>query len=109
MVMRPAMRRFTCAIKAFNSSVVCWGHDEWGDATPPEDLGAVLADTVGGHHTCAIKNSTRTVVCWGRDNYGQASPPEHLVWPSLFSSLFSSFWVMCAFGRVFGPRSICTT
>ena len=63
----------TCALRA-DGSTVCWGKDEYGQASPPEGERFVSASS-GGDHTCALR-ADGSAVCWGKDEYGQASPPE---------------------------------
>ena len=61
----------TCGITT-DGSVRCWGHNRFGQATPP--AGTFTAVSAGGGHTCAIATDS-TVTCWGHDNVGQATPP----------------------------------
>lgn len=69
-----------CAIQAGSGSVVCWGDDFLGKATPPSSvngtLGTATAISTGGGHGCAIQASSDAVVCWGFDRDGQATAPE---------------------------------
>src|SRR3954447_9088077 len=44
----------TCAIKP-DATPVCWGNDQFGQATIPAGIGTVTAIDVGADHTCAIK------------------------------------------------------
>ena len=72
----------TCARRARDRSLLCWGqnaHGELGDgttegrATPTvvADLHAVLSVSAGGHTTCARKPN-RYVLCWGEVHEGSA-------------------------------------
>jgi alpha-tubulin suppressor-like RCC1 family protein len=67
----------TCAVKA-DSTVACWGGNDYGQATPPPDLGPVQSLAANCHHNCAVK-ADATVACWGDDDRGQATPPEGLL------------------------------
>ncbi|MCY4666147.1 MAG: S-layer homology domain-containing protein, partial [Acidimicrobiaceae bacterium] len=62
----------TCATRA-DATVVCWGDNTFGQATPPE--GAFKAVEAGAIHTCAI-TTEGTVACWGDNSLGQADPPD---------------------------------
>ena len=59
-------------------TVVGWGDDAAGQATPPAGLSDVIAIAAGGEeHSLALK-SDGTVVGWGDDGEGQATPPAGL-------------------------------
>ncbi len=58
-------------------TVVAWGDDYYGQASPPAGLSGVTAIAAGGYHSLALK-SDGTVVAWGDDYFGQASPPAGL-------------------------------
>ena len=58
-------------------TVVAWGDDYYGQASPPAGLSGVTAIAAGGYHSLALK-SDGTVVAWGYDDFGQASPPAGL-------------------------------
>ena len=64
----------TCAVQA-DGTLACFGDDDDGQCSPPEDLGSVMAVAVGFDHTCVVK-ADGTLVCFGRDNYGQCAPPR---------------------------------
>jgi hypothetical protein len=69
-------------------SVVGWGTDGYGQATPPDAVNGVSGTATdiaaGGRHNCAIQAGTGNVVCWGSNHYpayrggwvGQATPPD---------------------------------
>ena len=66
----------TCGVKS-DGSVVCWGNDEYGEATPP--AGSFVSVSAGGSHTCGVR-SDGSVACWGSnywnsDYSGQSTPP----------------------------------
>ncbi len=61
-------------------SVVGWGYDATGQATPPAAVNGVSGTATdiaaGNWYSCAIQAGTGNVVCWGDDHYGQATPPD---------------------------------
>ena len=86
----------TCAIRASDSVIECWGNNEvfqntaiyeeedgtltgegeWvytGQATPPE--GSYTAVSAGGWYTCAIRESGE-IACWGSNQFGYTDAPE---------------------------------
>jgi hypothetical protein len=68
----------TCAVQASDSTVLCWGDDDYGETDVPAALGAVTQVSAGVQHTCAIQASDSTVLCWGLDNYAQTDVPAGL-------------------------------
>jgi hypothetical protein len=60
-----------------DGTVVGWGYNDEGEATPPEGLSNVVAIAAGGYHSLALK-SDGTVVGWGYNDEGEATPPEGL-------------------------------
>ena len=44
----------TCAVKT-DGTVVCWGDNEYGEATVPSGLTSVAQVSTGAYHTCALK------------------------------------------------------
>ena len=62
----------TCGIQIDNT-VVCWGQNRLGQATPPD--GTFLQVSAGLKHTCGIQTD-KTVTCWGDNKEGQAAPPS---------------------------------
>jgi len=67
----------SCAIQAGTGAAVCWGWDDWGQSTPPDNAtGPAIDISAGGYHSCAIQVGTANVVCWGSDEYGQITPPD---------------------------------
>ena len=61
----------TCGLLA-NRRVACWGHNGFGQLTPP--AGAFAQVAAGTAHTCGVR-SDGTVACWGFNDDGQAMPP----------------------------------
>jgi hypothetical protein len=66
-----------CAIRWSDGSLLCWGNNKYGQATPPE--GAFTTVAAGGLYTCGIRGFTPgeitgRAVCWGRNRYGEATP-----------------------------------
>ena len=55
--------RHGCAIR-LDQTIVCWGDDSAGQASPPNGQYTDLA--AGKFHTCAITD-TSAIVCWGSD------------------------------------------
>ena len=58
-----------------DGSIVAWGRDDYGQATPPagNDFVAIAAGGVMYSHSLALK-SDGSIVCWGRNNHGQVTP-----------------------------------
>ena len=54
----------TCALDEFGT-VVCWGDDTWGQATPPSD-GPYDAIDAGGYWSVGVLARKERAVCWGR-------------------------------------------
>ena len=83
-------REHTCGIRRNDSAVVCWGSDEYGQASPPEGERFAGSEeyppklsgpdrqlqsiSSGARHVCGIDNDG-TAWCWGDDGYGRSSPP----------------------------------
>ncbi|RKZ49790.1 MAG: hypothetical protein DRR16_11345 [Candidatus Parabeggiatoa sp. nov. 3] len=63
----------TCGIRANDNTVVCWGHNGDGQASPPE--GTFSQISTGIYYTCGVKTDN-TVACWGWNEMGQAQPPN---------------------------------
>ncbi len=61
------------AQSAFAGSLVGWGDNRYGQATPPAGAD-FIAIAAGGYHGLALKQDG-SIVGWGRNDDGQASPP----------------------------------
>ena len=68
---------FFACVHLDDGSVRCAGSNDFGEATPPDDLGPVAQIGVGDTHGCALTISGE-VRCWGWDGGGQSSPPGDL-------------------------------
>ena len=55
-------------------SPVCWGIDDYGQASPPEGE-RFIALSSGERHVCALR-ADGTPVCWGDPAQGRTAPPE---------------------------------
>jgi hypothetical protein len=62
----------SCAIK-IDGTIVCWGLNNEGQATPPS--GTFSSVSAGGLHSCAVRIDG-TVACWGKNFDGQSTPPS---------------------------------
>ena len=62
----------TCGVLV-DSSVACWGRDEYGESTPPS--GEFSSVSAGYDHTCGVLLDG-SVACWGNDEVDQSSPPS---------------------------------
>lgn len=71
-----AGRAHLCGLRE-DGSVVCWGDDAVGQASPPAGLRAQMI-SAGNQHSCALDLDGQ-VVCWGSDSSGQIGVNSHLV------------------------------
>jgi parallel beta-helix repeat protein len=60
-----------------NGTVVGWGDNGFGQASPPSNLSNVVAIAAGDLHSAALC-SNGTVVAWGDDTFGQTNVPMGL-------------------------------
>ena len=67
-----AGRYHTCALRD-EGSVVCWGKDEFGQATAPAQRFASVSTTLD--HNCGVKDDG-SVECWGKNIGGSTRPPQ---------------------------------
>ena len=56
-----------------SGSAYCWGLDDYGQATPPQDVVFASLST-GSLHTCGL-TPDGSPVCWGRNENGESEPP----------------------------------
>ena len=63
---------YSCALRD-DGNAVCWGRNNYGQATPPENE-RFMSISSGPEHTCGLKDDG-SAVCWGNNSEGQASPP----------------------------------
>lgn len=59
----------TCAIKASDSTVVCWGRDT-GLQVTNVPAGAFATVNAGFAHVCGLRPD-QTITCWGSNSFGQ--------------------------------------
>ena len=55
----------TCAIRAGDSGIACWGNNQFGESDAPS--GSYSAVSAADIHNCAIKKSDSELQCWGVD------------------------------------------
>ncbi|MEI9864728.1 MAG: right-handed parallel beta-helix repeat-containing protein [Limisphaerales bacterium] len=60
-----------------NGTVVAWGDNSFGQASPPANLTNVIAIAAGNLHSAALI-SNGTVVVWGDNTFGQTNVPPSL-------------------------------
>ena len=60
-----------------DGTVVAWGNNSYGEATPPAGLTGVIAVAAGDNHSLALK-SDGTVVAWGSNSQNQTTVPTGL-------------------------------
>ena len=78
----------SCALRE-DGTAICWGNDEHGKASPPEDE-TFTAVSSGRDHTCGLREDGAPV-CWGSDELGQTSPPGS----ETFTLISSGGWHAC--------------
>ena len=80
----------TCAIRKGDGRLVCWGDDEFGQASPPDGerfIGPepdpepvaipevpLVTMSLGDEHACGLDNE-QNAWCWGSNAYGRSTPP----------------------------------
>ncbi len=72
-----AGRDFGCSIAASDSSIACWGLDDFGQASPPDVTGAVSVHC-GLRHAYAVL-ADRSIVGWGANDAQQLEAPPDLL------------------------------
>ena len=80
----------------------CWaiGKNEYGQATPPSNLSAIISVASGNLHTCAVK-PTGDVLCWGFDALNRTDPPADL---GPVTSLTAGWHHTCSLNATGGMR-----
>mgnify|MGYP001562875635 CR=1 FL=1 len=71
-----AGHKHTCALKA-DATVLCWGQNLFGQATPPIGIGPIVQVSAGSSFNCALE-AGGTVACWGANQNGQTVVPVGL-------------------------------
>ncbi|HUI07585.1 MAG TPA: hypothetical protein VL486_11350 [Verrucomicrobiae bacterium] len=71
----PRLYRVQVQVPSCALSVVGWGDNNYGKATPPPGLTNAVTVSAGSDFSLALK-SDGTVVGWGSGNYGQTNPPR---------------------------------
>jgi len=71
-----------------DGSIVGWGYNYSGQATPPAG-NDFLAISAGGYHSLALK-SDGSIVGWGYNYYGQATPPAGNDFIAISAGLYHS-------------------
>ena len=73
-----------------DGSAVCWGDDEWGQASPPEGE-RFAAVSAGYSHTCGLRTDG-SLLCWGENPLNQA---PQLPKGERFTVVSSRVWDTC--------------
>src|SRR3954453_20047880 len=89
------------AATAGAGTVVGWGSNSSGQASPPAGLAGVTAIAAGNYHSLALK-SDGTVVGWGGDGYGETRPPAGLTGGTAIAAGGSHSLAMKGDGTVVG-------
>lgn len=64
--------QYACAIRSGDSTLVCWGDNEFGKSTAP--AGKYRQVSVGIDHTCAVR-ADYVAACWGDASSGRNALP----------------------------------
>ena len=64
----------TCAIRASDGAITCWGRNDYGQTNAPE--GSYTAITAAGTQNCAIRASDSAITCWGQNYLGQSAQTD---------------------------------
>jgi hypothetical protein len=84
-----------------NGTVVAWGDNSFGQASPPSNLSNVVGITAGYLHSAALC-SNGTVVVWGDDTFGQTNVPTGLSNVVAIAAGDFHTFALCSNGRVVG-------
>ena len=57
-----------------SGNAICWGRNDYGQATPPENE-RFMSISNGPEHACGLRNDG-SAVCWGNNWGDKATPPE---------------------------------
>ena len=82
-------------------TVVGWGSDYFGEASPPAGLTGVTAIAANGSRSLALKGDG-TVVAWGSNWGGYSSPPTGLTGVTAIAAGFSHSLALKSDGTVVG-------
>lgn len=66
-----------CAV-LHNGTLRCWGNNDYGEVSVPQDLGAVRHVALGQLYSCAVQESDGLLRCWGYNGEGGCSVPPNL-------------------------------
>jgi alpha-tubulin suppressor-like RCC1 family protein len=84
-----------------NGTVVAWGDNSFGQASPPSNLSNVVGITAGYLHSAALC-SNGTVVVWGDDTFGQTNVPTGLSNVVAIAAGDFHTFALCSNGRIVG-------
>jgi alpha-tubulin suppressor-like RCC1 family protein len=82
-----------------NGTVVAWGDNSFGQASPPSNLSNVVGITAGYLHSAALC-SNGTVVVWGDDTFGQTNVPTGLSNVVAIAAGDFHTFALCSNGRI---------
>jgi len=63
---------YTCALRADDAHVECWGYNYYGQSTVSFDVPYSQVSS-GSHHTCALRADNAHIECWGYNDNGQST------------------------------------
>ncbi len=82
---------YGCAVRSDDNTLACWGHNLYGQATPPSGTFSQVSTAV--FHSCGL-HTNGTIECWGGStdapDYGQTKPPTEI-----FSQVSVGRWHTC--------------